>query len=95
MNDIKNDVIPKISVILPTYNGERWLAESIKSVIDQTEHNWELIIVNDCSKDNTLKIAQSFAERDKRIFVISNEVNKKLPATLNIGFSYAKGKYLT
>ena len=87
--------MPKISVILPSYNGERYIAQSIQSVIDQTETDWELIIVNDCSKDNTLKICEDFAKKDKRIRVITNETNKKLPASLNVGFAHANGKYLT
>ena len=86
---------PKISVILPSYNGERYLAQSIQSVIDQTETDWELIIVNDCSTDSTLEIATKFAKIDRRIKVISNEKNSKLPASLNEGFRRAKGKYLT
>ena len=86
---------PKISVILPSYNGEKYIGQSIQSVIDQTEQDWELIIVNDCSTDNTLKICESFANKDKRIKVISNKINKKLPASLNVGFSVARGKYLT
>lgn len=86
---------PKISIVLPTYNGEKWLAESIQSVLKQTEHNWELIIVNDCSTDSTLSIAQSFAEKDKRVRIISNTVNKKLPASLNVGFAVASANYLT
>ncbi|MBE6451252.1 MAG: glycosyltransferase [Alphaproteobacteria bacterium] len=86
---------PKISIVLPTYNGEKWLELSIQSVINQTIKNWELIIVNDCSTDNTLKIANSFAEKDSRITVITNETNKKLPASLNVGFSHARGEYLT
>lgn len=88
-------MIPKISVILPSYNGERYIAQSIQSVIDQTEQDWELIIVNDCSTDNTLKICEQFAKQDSRIKVISNKTNKKLPASLNVGFAAAKGKYLT
>lgn len=88
-------MIPKISIVLPTYNGERWLALSIQSVINQTFKDWELIIVNDCSTDSTLQIAQSFTKKDKRIVVINNEVNKKLPASLNVGFAQAKGTYLT
>ena len=59
---------PKISVILPSYNGEKYIGQSIQSVIDQTEQDWELIIVNDCSTDNTLKICQSFANKDSRIY---------------------------
>ena len=86
---------PKISIVLPTYNGERWLAHSIRSVINQTEKDWELIIVNDCSTDNTLGIATYFSKTDKRISIISNNRNRKLPASLNIGFSHVKGKYLT
>lgn len=86
---------PKISVILPPYNGERYIAQSIQSVIDQTEKDWELIIVNDCSTDSTLEIASEFAKKDKRIKVISNKKNSKLPASLNEGFRNAKGEYLT
>lgn len=84
-----------VSIVLPCYNGEKFLSEAIESVISQTYQNWELIIVNDCSTDNTLKIAESFAEKDSRIFVYSNEVNSKLPKSLNIGFSHAKGEYYT
>ncbi len=87
--------MPKVSIILPSYNGEKYIAESIQSIINQSIDDWELIIVNDCSSDKTLKIANSFAEKDNRIIVISNESNKKLPASLNIGFEQAHGKYLT
>ena len=86
---------PKISIILPTYNGERWLAQSIQSVIDQSEQNWELIIVNDASLDDTLKIAQAFSKKDCRISIISNQTNQQLPASLNIGFAAARGEYFT
>ena len=86
---------PKVSVVLPVYNGERYLRESIESVIGQTFTDWELIIVDDCSTDNTLKIAQQFAESDSRIIVLHNKTNKKLPATLNVGFRNAHGEYLT
>ena len=84
-----------ISVVLPTYNGEKYLRESIESVIGQTYENWELIIVNDASTDSTLNIAKEYANKDKRVFVISNETNQKLPKSLNIGFANAKGEYYT
>lgn len=87
--------MPKISIVLPSYNGERYIAQSIQSIIDQTEKDWELIIVNDCSTDGTLGICNEFAEKDKRIKIISNAENKKLPASLNVGFSCAGGKYLS
>lgn len=86
---------PLISIILPTYNGERFISQSIESCIKQTFKDWELIIVNDCSSDATLDIVLRYAMQDSRIKVISNETNKKLPASLNIGFKEAKGKYLT
>lgn len=84
-----------ISIVLPTYNGEKYLAQSIDSILRQTYENWELIIVNDCSTDSTREIAESYARKDRRITVINNEVNKKLPASLNIGFEKARGELFT
>lgn len=88
-------MIPKVSIVLPCFNGAKMLGEAIDSVITQTFKDWELIIVNDCSTDNTLDIASSYAEQDPRIKVFSNERNMKLPATLNHGFREANGEYWT
>lgn len=85
----------KVSIVLPVYNGERFLEQSVNSIINQSFKNWELIIVDDCSTDNSLKIAKSFAAKDSRITVIHNLTNKKLPETLNVGFAMAKGEYFT
>lgn len=85
----------KISIVLPVYNGENYISESVESIISQTYRNWELIIVNDCSTDNTLCICEGFASKDDRIKVISNEKNLKLPGTLNAGFCLATGDYYT
>ena len=71
-----------VSIVLPTYNGEKYLADSIESVISQTYKNWELIIINDCSTDKTLEIAQSYAAKDNRIKVYSNDENLKVPKSL-------------
>lgn len=84
-----------ISIILPSYNGERFIAEAIESIIAQTYQNWELIIVNDCSTDNTSQIIEEYAQKDNRIHIIHNKQNCKLPKSLNIGFAQAKGEYLT
>lgn len=84
-----------ISIVLPVYNGEVYLAESIQSIINQTYSNFELIIVNDCSSDNTEKIVKDFMSKDGRIILINNKENQRLPKSLNIGFNVAKGKYLT
>jgi glycosyltransferase involved in cell wall biosynthesis len=86
---------PTVSIVLPCYNGAGFLAQSIESVISQTFTDWELIIVNDCSKDNSLDIMQQYAEKDSRIRIINNEHNLKLPGALNKGFQEARGKYLT
>lgn len=86
---------PIVTIVLPCYNGAGFLAKSIDSVISQTFTDWELIIVNDCSKDNSLEIMQQYAEKDSRIRIINNEHNLKLPGALNRGFQEAKGKYLT
>ena len=85
----------KISIVLPVYNGAKYLSESIESVIAQTYANWELIIVNDCSTDNTLAIANEYASKDARIKVFSNPKNLKLPNSLNEGFKHACGEYYT
>lgn len=84
-----------VSIVLPVYNGEKYLSLSIESIIAQTYENWELIIIDDCSTDNSAMIAKEFAEKDSRINYYKNEVNLKLPKGLNKGFSLSKGEYLT
>lgn len=88
MNDL-------ISIVLPVYNGEKYLEESIQSVINQTYRNWELIIVDDCSTDKTSDISKRYVELDSRIKYYKNEENLRLPRNLNRGFSLTKGNYLT
>lgn len=73
----------KISVGIPFYNADMYLSDAIKSVLKQSYENWELILVNDGSKDNSLDIANRYAELDSRIRVINDDQNKKLPARLN------------
>lgn len=85
----------KVSIILPVYNGEDSVSDSIDSVLNQTYDNLELIIVNDCSEDGTAQIIDKYAKQDGRITIIHNEVNQKLPRSLNIGFQAATGEYLT
>ena len=63
---------PLVSVITPVYNGEQYLAECVESVLAQTYDNWEYVIVNNCSTDHTLEIAQDYARRDSRIRIHNN-----------------------
>ncbi|MDL2264618.1 glycosyltransferase family 2 protein [Synergistaceae bacterium OttesenSCG-928-I11] len=84
-----------VSIVLPTYNGERYIRTAIESIINQSFEDWELIIVNDGSTDCTEAIINEYKSQDDRIVIITNEVNKNLPASLNAGFSVSRGKYLT
>jgi glycosyltransferase involved in cell wall biosynthesis len=86
---------PLVSVVLPAYNGGRYLAQSIQSCIDQLYRNWELIIVDDCSTDETQALIERFVRQDPRITSVRNEKNRCLPGSLNRGFSLSKGEYLT
>src|ERR1700753_1447270 len=78
---------PKLTVLMPAYNAGRYHAEAIRSVLDQSFTDFELLIVNDGSTDDTAKIIQSF--KDPRIMLISQE-NKGVSAALNLGLAYAK-----
>lgn len=85
----------KVSVVLPVFNGSKRVSKSIESVLEQSYSNLELIIVDDCSTDNTMEVLHSYANTDARIKIYENKVNQKLPRTLNNGFSHAIGDYLT
>jgi glycosyltransferase involved in cell wall biosynthesis len=74
-------VQPEVGVITPVYNGAKYLAESIESVLAQTYSNWTLTIVNNCSTDSTAEIARSYAAKDRRIRVHENQ--RFLPAIAN------------
>ncbi|MGN7934675.1 glycosyltransferase family 2 protein [Pseudomonas sp. 22447] len=84
-----------VSVIMPSYNAEALIARSIQSVIDQAYDNWELIVIDDCSKDSTRQVVQSFVEKDARIKLISLERNNGAPAApRNIGVRHAIGPWI-
>jgi glycosyltransferase involved in cell wall biosynthesis len=85
---------PLISVLMPVHNGELHLEESIKSIIHQTYKNFEFIIINDCSTDNTPGILNHYSHKDKRINVLNNDVNKGITKSLNEGICFATGKYI-
>lgn len=86
---------PKVSIILPTYNGQQYIKKSIESCLNQTYQNIELIIVDDASTDETPNIIRQYAERDSRIRAITNKKNKKLPGSLNIGHEACSGDLIT
>lgn len=82
----------RISVIMPVYNGEKYLSEAIDSILNQTFSDFEFIIINDCSTDNTENIIKSYD--DKRIRYIKNEKNLGVAETLNKGLDMAQGEFI-
>lgn len=85
MNDL-------VSIIMPSYNTAEFISQSIESVLNQTHANWELIIVDDCSEDETEKVVLKFG--DKRIKFIKNEKNSGAAITRNKALREAKGKWI-
>ena len=83
-----------ITIGIPIYNAEKYLADAIKSVLVQTYRCWELILVDDGSSDRSLQIAHDFSAKDKRIRVISDGENKKLPYRLNQLIDESKGFFI-
>ncbi len=86
---------PLVSIILPVYNGERFLKQALDSIISQSYVNFELIIVDDNSQDNTPKIILEYKEKDNRIKTLKHDRNEYLPQALNTGFNIAKGELFT
>ena len=83
-----------VSIITPTYNSERFIAETIVSVQAQTYQDWEMIIVDDCSTDKTAEIVASFQEKDSRIKYFYNSTNKGSALSRNLALQKAKGKWI-
>ena len=83
-----------VSIITPTFNCEKFIAETILSVQAQTYQDWELLIVDDCSTDKTVEIISSFQEKDSRIKYFYNTTNKGSAISRNIALQNAKGKWI-
>ena len=83
-----------ISVIMPTFNSSKFIKKSIESVLSQSYKNLELIIVDDCSFDGTIKIIKKLKEKDRRIKIFKTQKNSSVVSTpRNIGIQKAKGDY--
>lgn len=85
-------IMPKISVVMPVYNGEKYLREAIDSILNQTFTDFEFIIINDCSTDGTEEIIKSYD--DSRIVCIKNEKNMGVADSLNKGLDMVTGEYI-
>lgn len=86
--------MPKISIIVPVYNGEKYLSDTIRSVKAQTENDWELILVDDLSTDKSREIIEQEALGDARIRLIKQPSNMGAAAARNRGVDEAKGRYI-
>lgn len=86
---------PRVTVIMPCYDSQRYLKEAIDSILNQTYANFELIIVDDGSKDKTMEIVEEYQERDVRIKSVKNKGKKGQAGAMNTGFDLSKGsKYI-
>ena len=84
-----------VSVIMPLYNSERYVAAAIESVLAQTYTNWELLVVNDGSTDRSVEIVTEYTQKDSRIHLLNNEHPNGMPsAPRNLGISKARGRYI-
>lgn len=90
----KDEKQPLVSVIMPAYNCEDYIADALQSIIDQTYKNLEIIVVDDASTDGTWTMIQALAKQDKRIVALQNPQNLKIVGTLNRAVNRSKGKYL-
>ena len=83
-----------VSVIMPAYNGEEFIAQAISSVIAQTVEDWELIVIDDCSEDRTRQIVEDFARSDDRVHLVCNEKNLGAAGSRNRGLELCSGEYV-
>lgn len=83
-----------VSIIMPTYNSSKTIADSIDSVLQQTYHNWELLITDDCSTDSTFEIISSYAEKDSRVKCYKNSENSGAGVSRNNSISKAQGRFI-
>lgn len=86
--------MPKVSVVMGVYNGARYLKESIDSILAQTFEDFELIVCDDYSQDNSMSILEEYKKLDNRIIVLQNEKNYGLAYSLNKCIDHAKGEYI-
>lgn len=83
-----------VSFIVPVYNVEKYLADCLDSILNQDIDNFEVICIEDCSTDHSLEILNQYTKKDKRVFIIQNEINQGLSYNRNLGMKIAKGRYI-
>lgn len=83
-----------VSIVTPTFNSEKFIVETIQSVQNQTYQNWEMILVDDCSTDNTVSIVEEIAQKDKRIQIFPQKKNSGTGIARNLALTKATGRYI-
>lgn len=86
--------MPKVSIIIPVYNAEKYIEATINSILSQSLYDWELLLIDDCSKDNSSVICKEFSQRDKRIIYIKQSANGGPERARNTGLEHAKGEFV-
>ena len=84
----------KVSIITPSWNSEKYIKKTIESVQNQTYLNWEMIIVDDCSSDNTVKIVQEISKKDPRVRILKQNTNGGAAKARNRSLNEATGRYI-
>lgn len=92
---IYESITPTVSIAMPCYNSSKYLSKAIESILEQTYCNFELIIVDDNSTDNTIERIKQYAEKDFRIKILSNEFEKGVSGAMNTAIKNSRGKYFT
>lgn len=87
--------VPKVSVIVPVYNVEKYISECVESLIFQTLYDIEIVLIDNGSKDSSSNIIRAYAEKDERIKIYKIEVNRGMPRARNLGIKKASGEYIS
>lgn len=90
-----NNKKPFFSIIMPVFNTEKYLGKAINSILNQTFKDFELILIDDCSKDSSYLICEKFINKDSRVKLLKNDINLGVAKTRNIALNNISGKYLT
>ncbi len=85
---------PLVSIVMPVYNSESFLDQSVGSVLEQTYRNWELILIDDSSTDGSLELLEAFACMDERVIVVGMPENRGVAVARNVGLNRAKGMFI-
>jgi glycosyltransferase involved in cell wall biosynthesis len=85
---------PKVSIIVPVYNAEKYIEETLQSILNQDFKDFELIVIDDASTDNSFKKIKEISKKDQRIKIFKNKTNKGRAGTVNVGFSQSKGEFI-